>query len=800
MKKLLPSAVFALFLVSIQAFASSAATPSTDPNTVSACIDHWNKGAVMGRTCHALAVAASFKGDQLAINQASSILFYGAQPGKTLDIQELISAIQQTQQAVDSVEGIISNFPPETRKAVTEYGAGSADPFSADFQQMQAAFSSNKWPVPKNFNAGFNWMVAQLKAPYHPDALAIGEVASQTATSISSDLSTYRGNIVVGVSAGDKLVHQEAVDEANVAYAKAHSSYFEHVKQRFSGTGADAGSGDWTGLFSLLVFTGIVALFYFTRAVRRGMHPRDAMRGALLWALVPCAAWLLLFLLYTVTGWPPSHGEDFPIAFVILCALFTVAGSRYLRRWFKGTMLASHGSARWASLKDAMARGRIGPRGYVPTGGGCALGRVDAKKDMDPRFRYMGHVLTCAPTGAGKGVGAVIPNLLDYPGSAIVLDVKGENYAVSARARQELGQAVFVVDPFHITGNQAHRFNWLDLLDPTSPDVVADSATLADMIVIPGKGDEGNYWDEAAKDFLQGVMVYVASLPDPGRRNMGEVRALLTADEDGFADLLAEMKDTRAGFGTVQRAANTLLSKADRNRQDVMASIHRHTAFLDDPRIAEALSASDFTLADIKAKQMTVYLAMPPARLATNARFIRGFIGLALNAITRTNETPEYRVAFMLDEFAQLGRIAAIEDGISLVRGYGAAFWIFVQDLSQLRGVYPKWQTFLANSAKQFFGTADFDTARYISDSLGQFTMKFRTGSQSNHKTRWQDGNTGQSEQLTGRSLLTPDEVMRLGSRPIVLIPGELPYLLGRLNYLVDPEYVGLADANPFHT
>lgn len=133
------------------------------------------------------------------------------------------------------------------------------------------------------------------------------------------------------------------------------------------------------------------------------------------------------------------------------------------------------------------------------------------------------------------------------------------------------------------------------------------------------------------------------------------------------------------------------------------------------------------------------------------------------------------------------------------MRGYGAAFWTFVQDLSQLRAVYPKWQTLLANAAKQLFGTADFDTARYISDSLGSLTIRFHTNAESHHETRSREGNTSKSEQLTGRSLLTPDEVMRLGTFPIVLIPGELPYLLDRLNYLADPEYAGLADANPFH-
>jgi type IV secretion system protein VirD4 len=143
----------------------------------------------------------------------------------------------------------------------------------------------------------------------------------------------------------------------------------------------------------------------------------------------------------------------------------------------------------------------------------------------------------------------------------------------------------------------------------------------------------------------------------------------------------------------------------------------------------------------------------------------------------------------------------SIEDAISLVRGYGARFWLLVQDLSQLKGVYPKWQTFLANSAKQFFGTADYETAKYVSDMLGQTTIEFRTsGDSSTASIQGGSSGTSSSQQLAARSLLTPDEVMRQGSmRPIVLIQGERPYSLERINYLADPEYAGLADANPFH-
>ncbi|ELP4839929.1 type IV secretory system conjugative DNA transfer family protein [Salmonella enterica] len=469
---------------------------------------------------------------------------------------------------------------------------------------------------------------------------------------------------------------------------------------------------------------------------------------------------------------------------------------------------ATHGSARWGTTEEITSKGHLGRPGQAA---GLALARVpDAPASLDQRFRYVGHVVTVAPNGSGKGIGQVIPNLLEYPGSCLVLDVKGENAAVTARARRELGHNVYVVDPFGVNGPETASFNVLDRLDVTNPDCVSESATLADSLVIAdGKGDAVHF-DESAKILLQGLMLHVAGLDDPTRRNLGEVRRLITGGEDALFELLAEMAaDDGAAFGIPARAANTLMGMADKERGSVLSTARRNTAFLDDPRIAAALSRSDFDLSAIKSELMTVYLVMPANRIGPNARFLRLFVGSVIAAITSSAKQPPHRVAFVLDEFAQLGYMKAIEDAVSLMRGYGLAFWVFLQDLSQLKGVYPRWQTFMANSAKVFFGTDDYDTAKYVSDSLGKSTIEYETHNEGRNSGSGVSGgggslnrgkSSGSSQQISGRELLTPDEVMRLGpERPLVLVKGEYPYLLARLNYLADREYAGLADPNPYH-
>ena len=165
---------------------------------------------------------------------------------------------------------------------------------------------------------------------------------------------------------------------------------------------------------------------------------------------------------------------------------------------------------------------------------------------------------------------------------------------------------------------------------------------------------------------------------------------------------------------------------------------------------------------------------------------------------------PRIPAAFLLDEFPQLGRMTAVEDAISLVAGYGALLWLFVQDLSQLKVVYPKWETFLANSTLQAFGTQDQFTARYLSEALGAETIMVATENQSRSASEM-IGRPGSKSHGTavahhGRALLLPDEIRRTSDREVIVLhQGQPPFLLQRLDYRTDREWAGKADSNPMY-
>lgn len=488
-------------------------------------------------------------------------------------------------------------------------------------------------------------------------------------------------------------------------------------------------------------------------------------------------AWLLVSSVFLITG--ANIINDNLLVIWISCSV-AVAVALHLWPRFNAVLRevcknvkTTHGTAEFAGKETEEKYTR---------GNGLALGVTRKNK----KFRVGSHILSCAPTRSGKDVGAIIPCLLEHKGSIIVNDIKGEDYAVTHRQREALGNKVFLVDPFGITGGKKNCFNWLDLIDVKNPDCVGQALMIADMLIATEKASNDSHFDESAKNLLQGLILLAASDPDESQRNIVTVREMLTLPEASFMALMQGCIGHPAAFDIISRCASKISGTPDRERGSIISTAQRYTAFLDDPRVAETLRKSDFDLGKIKDEFMSVYLVLPSDKLRINRSFIRVFFGLALSAVTATQGKPEEDIIFLFNEFGQLGYMAEIEEKISLVRSYGAVFWVFVQDLSQLKGIYQKWQTFMANSTRQFFGCNDLDTAKYISESLGKFTETIETGVN--------------KDTFVSRNLLDPDEVMRLPtSRIIAFVQGEAPAMLDRITYYQDKDYEGKFDKNPFH-
>ncbi|WP_394762112.1 type IV secretory system conjugative DNA transfer family protein, partial [Phenylobacterium sp.] len=279
---------------------------------------------------------------------------------------------------------------------------------------------------------------------------------------------------------------------------------------------------------------------------------------------------------------------------------------------FQGSGGGVHGSARFAGAEEV--------RRSLGSGAGLIVGRENRRGGQLLRYAGQAHLLTIAPTRSGKGVGAIIPNLLTADRSVLCIDPKGENAQITARARARFG-LVYVLDPFGISGQPSAAFNPLAGLDPDSLDLAEDAALLADALVHdpPGQGGEA-HWNEEAKALIAGVILFVVCEERPETRTLATVRELLTLSPGDFASSLAIMQESTSAGGLVRRAANRHLGKSEREAAGVLSSAQRHTHFLDSVRINQTMARSDFRFADLKAGKATVFLVLPPERLDTYSR------------------------------------------------------------------------------------------------------------------------------------------------------------------------------------
>lgn len=403
------------------------------------------------------------------------------------------------------------------------------------------------------------------------------------------------------------------------------------------------------------------------------------------------------------------------------------------------------------------------------------------------------HAVLCAGSRAGKGRSCLIPTLLEYGGSVLALDPKGELADITARRRQELGQRVCIVDPFGVTAkrSQALRvgFNPMTLLEQRSATggvepsdrLIEDAGLIADALV-PGEGHDP-HWDDSARTLIEGLLIHVTTWSGyAGRRNLASVREILMkgaqrGGEDGWDGLLLEMAanaDALASSGrqdladAVEGAAKDYSERPPNEQGSVLSTVRRHTKFLDYPPIKRSVAAHGFDLRDLKIapKGMTVYLCLPATYMNTCSRWFRLFVNLALNAMEREEAMPKIPVLAVLEEFHVLGAMRQLEVAAGMIAGFGMKLLIVLQDLTQIKRHYKEgWETFLGNAGVMiFFGNSDLTTLEFISKRCG--TTSLIVDRQSDVTTSQQTGGqTGKSWSLEVRELLTSEEAARFFSR-----------------------------------
>lgn len=423
-----------------------------------------------------------------------------------------------------------------------------------------------------------------------------------------------------------------------------------------------------------------------------------------------------------------------------------------------------HGAARWASESELAAQGLRARKGIVL---GSKAGRLLVSDGPE-------HVLLHAPTRSGKGVGVVIPNLLTWPDSAVVLDIKRENWDASAGFRAAHGQDVILFDPFDPQGRTA-RFNPLGHIDRADPAEVLEELQKIAVMLFPTPRNTDPFWAESARTGFLGVGAYVAQTPSLAF-SLGAIWGELTVP-----DLRARLKAmlearSRAGDPLSSGAASALgdfCSASDNTFASIKQTITARLNLWLSPRVRAATEASDFDLRDLRRRRMSLYLAVSPDNLVRAAPLYSLIFQQLIDFSTRQRPAPErdqIRVLVLLDEFARLGQAPVLAHAFSYVAAYGLRLLLVLQSPAQLRAEYGPdlAEEIISNCGVEIaFAPKELQVAQNLSERIGYWTYQGRSTS---GPTLFSSGRRSTTQSDQRRALIMPQELIQMSANELIVL------------------------------
>lgn len=479
--------------------------------------------------------------------------------------------------------------------------------------------------------------------------------------------------------------------------------------------------------------------------------------------LISAVPWLIHYNTHpTVRLWNMIGGGT---SFAVIALSFIIALAKR-----KGSL---HGQARWASEIEIERNNLRAKRGII-------LGKKGRKYLV---FGGSEHVMLYAPTRTGKGVGVVIPNLLNWPDSVVVLDIKKENWDVTAGFRADNGQRVILFDPLDPKGRSS-RYNPLSYIERGNTVQVLDELQkIATMLfTTPDKGDP--FWAEASRSGFIGVGGYVAETPGLPF-TIGEIYRQLTMG-DPKARLGAIVKDRMENgpslsVGT-RSALSDFLSASDNTFAGIKQTITSRMSLWLNPRIDAVTSASDFDIRKLRSERTSIYLGVSPDNMARVAPLYNLFFQQLVDLNTRElpdAKTEPYQVLVLLDEFARLGNASVIARGFSYVAGYGLRLLPVLQSPSQLRAEYGPdvADEIMTNCGIEIiFTPKELKVAQEVSDRLGYRDFKAISKSR---PTAFGNGHRSTSQSDQRRALMLPQELLTMPTNELIVLRGGIPPIKG---------------------
>ncbi|MBN9330202.1 MAG: conjugal transfer protein TraG [Comamonas sp. SCN 67-35] len=449
-------------------------------------------------------------------------------------------------------------------------------------------------------------------------------------------------------------------------------------------------------------------------------------------------------------------------------------------------LVTTYGSARWAEAADIRKAGLDKPAGVF-----LGLYRGQYLRHEGPE-----HVLTFAPTRSGKGVGLVVPTLLSWPASAVIHDIKGENWQITAGWRSRFSHCLL----FNPTDPKSAAYNPL-LEVRRGAHEVRDVQNIADILVDPeGALERRNHWEKTSHALLVGAILHVLYAGED--KTLRGVANFLSDPACPFELTLYRMMTTHhlgdAPHPVVASAAREVLNKSDNERSGVLSTAMSFLGLYRDPTVAEVTSRCDWRIADLIASQhpVSLYLVVPPSDISRTKPLVRLILNQIGRRLTESLDGSDgiarrHQLLLMLDEFPALGRLDFFETALAFMAGYGIRSFLIAQSLNQIDKAYGQNHSILDNChVRVTFATNDERTAKRISETLGTATELRAQRNYAGHRLAPWLGHLMVSRQETARPLLTPGEVMQLPpDDAVVMVSSVAPTRAKKLRYYADANF-----------
>ena len=456
---------------------------------------------------------------------------------------------------------------------------------------------------------------------------------------------------------------------------------------------------------------------------------------------------------------------------------------------FRPRERAVHGDARFAHTGELSRQGLFGHEGtgiVVGKSGGRIL-----------RLGGQRFAILAAPTRSGKGVGVVVPNLLDYLESVVVLDIKQENFGLTSGWRAAQGHEVYLFNPF-AEDRRSHRWNPLTYVSADPAFRISDLMGIAAMLY-PDGADEQKFWVSQSRNAFLAFALYLfecrddaiaTGFPSITTPTLGAVYRLSSGDGGDLKAHLSGLAQQSFLSDNARTAFATLLSQAEETFASIIGSFKEPLNAWVNPVLDAATAGDDFLLTDLRRKRMSIYVGIQPHKLAEARVILNLFFSQLVNCNTRelpqANPELKHQCLLLMDEFTAIGRIEILASAVGYLAGYNLRLLPVIQSMAQLDATYGKEtaRTLITNHALQIvYAPREQQDANDYSEMLGYTTVRRENLTRGRELSR--------SESVERRALMLPQELKALGSdREVILCEGMAhPALCGKIRYYRERRY-----------